>query len=116
MASYHKYECEFLGLFMGSGMSILSQISLRIVTQEGLNFFKELYNKLQREKKGENSEVEFSEAETKYMKVYNLTTHSNLRDGQDYFKRALMAIFLVKCLKESTFFNPKPKGGKLFCW
>ncbi|KAG7313155.1 hypothetical protein JYU34_000246 [Plutella xylostella] len=36
VSTYHKYECPFLDLFIGSGMSILSHIALRMVTQAGL--------------------------------------------------------------------------------
>ncbi|RVE43980.1 hypothetical protein evm_011364, partial [Chilo suppressalis] len=36
VSTYHPHECQYLDLFIGSGMSILSQIALRIVTQAGL--------------------------------------------------------------------------------
>ncbi|XP_031826876.2 protein-lysine N-methyltransferase SMYD4 [Nomia melanderi] len=35
LASYHKYECKILALLIGSGMSALSMLSLRMVTQSG---------------------------------------------------------------------------------
>ncbi|KAI8431280.1 hypothetical protein MSG28_001305 [Choristoneura fumiferana] len=35
-AAYHRHECAFQELFIGSGMSILSHIALRMVTQLGL--------------------------------------------------------------------------------
>ncbi|CAG4941880.1 unnamed protein product [Colias eurytheme] len=37
VATYHTHECQFLDLFIGSGMSILSHIALRMVTQAGLD-------------------------------------------------------------------------------
>ncbi|XP_038216468.1 SET and MYND domain-containing protein 4-like [Zerene cesonia] len=37
VATYHPHECQFLDLFIGSGMSILSHIALRMVTQAGLD-------------------------------------------------------------------------------
>ncbi|XP_043596820.1 SET and MYND domain-containing protein 4-like isoform X2 [Bombus pyrosoma] len=36
MASYHKYECKVLALLIGSGMSVLSMLALRMTTQSGL--------------------------------------------------------------------------------
>ncbi|XP_060822730.1 SET and MYND domain-containing protein 4-like isoform X2 [Bombus pascuorum] len=36
MASYHKYECKVLALLIGSGMSVLSMLALRMITQSGL--------------------------------------------------------------------------------
>lgn len=105
--SYHKYECQILGILIGSGMSVLSFLALRMVTQEGLEFFKKLQSKIELIKINEanQKEIEFTKRESEYMKVYNLTSHSDLRLNEDYFRRALMAIFLVKCLKEVDFFN-----------
>ncbi|XP_017798296.1 PREDICTED: SET and MYND domain-containing protein 4-like [Habropoda laboriosa] len=41
MTSYHKYECKILALLIGSGMSVLSMLALRMVTQIGpTNCFK----------------------------------------------------------------------------
>ncbi|XP_068979618.1 SET and MYND domain-containing protein DDB_G0273589 isoform X4 [Bombus flavifrons] len=37
MASYHKYECKVLALLIGSGMSVLSMLALRMTTQSGLS-------------------------------------------------------------------------------
>ncbi|XP_050684054.1 SET and MYND domain-containing protein 4 [Leptidea sinapis] len=36
VSSYHLHECKFIDLFVGSGMSVLSHIALRMVTQAGL--------------------------------------------------------------------------------
>ncbi|CAH2035098.1 unnamed protein product, partial [Iphiclides podalirius] len=52
ITTYHSYECPFLGLFFGSGMSILSHIALRMVTQAGLEasltiYSKHLFNKME---------------------------------------------------------------------
>lgn len=35
LASYHKYECKILVLLIGSGMSVLSMLALRMATQVG---------------------------------------------------------------------------------
>ncbi|XP_015108771.1 SET and MYND domain-containing protein 4 isoform X2 [Diachasma alloeum] len=45
MESYHKYECKVLALFIGSGMSILSTLALRMVTQVGLQTCLKLHRK-----------------------------------------------------------------------
>lgn len=105
--SYHRYECKITGLLIGSGMSVLSFLALRMITQEGLEFLKKLQNKIELIKKDKENlkELEFTKRESEYMKVYNLTSHSDLRLNEDYFRRALMAIFLVKCLKEVDFFE-----------
>ncbi|KAJ0183945.1 hypothetical protein K1T71_000368 [Dendrolimus kikuchii] len=43
--TYHAYECPFLDLFLGSGMSVLTHIALRMVTQAGLNTCVSIYGK-----------------------------------------------------------------------
>ncbi|CAG9789007.1 unnamed protein product [Diatraea saccharalis] len=45
VSTYHPYECQYLDLFIGSGMSILSQIALRIITQAGLDTSLTIYSK-----------------------------------------------------------------------
>ncbi|XP_063838050.1 SET and MYND domain-containing protein 4 [Ostrinia nubilalis] len=45
VSTYHSYECQFLDLFIGSGMSMLSQIALRIVTQAGLHATLSIHSK-----------------------------------------------------------------------
>ncbi|XP_012233731.1 SET and MYND domain-containing protein 4 isoform X2 [Linepithema humile] len=48
MATYHKYECKVLGLLIGSGMSVLSMVAFRMVTQEGLRKCLKIYEELNR--------------------------------------------------------------------
>ncbi|XP_049884913.1 SET and MYND domain-containing protein 4 [Pectinophora gossypiella] len=45
LGSYHPHECSFLDLFIGSGMSILSHIALRMVTQAGLETTLSIHSK-----------------------------------------------------------------------
>ncbi|XP_018405410.1 PREDICTED: SET and MYND domain-containing protein 4-like [Cyphomyrmex costatus] len=48
MATYHKYECKVLALLIGSGMSVLSMVALRMVTQEGPQKCLKIYEKLKK--------------------------------------------------------------------
>ncbi|KAL0129154.1 hypothetical protein PUN28_004087 [Cardiocondyla obscurior] len=48
MATYHKYECKILALLIGSGMSVLSMVGLRMVTQEGPRKCLKIYEGLER--------------------------------------------------------------------
>ncbi|XP_063988107.1 SET and MYND domain-containing protein DDB_G0273589-like isoform X2 [Diachasmimorpha longicaudata] len=65
MESYHKYECKVLALLIGSGMSILSTLALRMVTQVGLETSLKLHRKC-KELKATGNELESqSEAFTK---------------------------------------------------
>lgn len=37
--TYHVWECPFMELMIGSGMSVVSHLSLRMVTQSKLQYF-----------------------------------------------------------------------------
>ncbi|KYM81841.1 SET and MYND domain-containing protein 4 [Atta colombica] len=88
MATYHKYECKVLALLIGSGMSVLSMVALRMVTQEG-------------PRKCDDESVDVA--------PYNLVTHADKRTSKDFLERSLMAAFLLKCLQRVGFFaNPSP--------
>ena len=76
-----------------------------MLTQEGFQFFKTLQHKIEALKKG--LEEPLTDRESKYVHVYGLTTNQELRQNEDFFHRAVMAMFLVQCLKGTNFF-PKP--------
>ncbi|CAG5104236.1 Similar to Smyd4: SET and MYND domain-containing protein 4 (Mus musculus) [Cotesia congregata] len=46
LQTYHKYECKLLVLLIGSGMSILSMLALRMVTQVGLQGCLQLFQRV----------------------------------------------------------------------
>uniref|UniRef100_A0A0C9Q6Y6 Smyd4_0 protein n=1 Tax=Fopius arisanus TaxID=64838 RepID=A0A0C9Q6Y6_9HYME len=135
--SYHKYECKVLVLLIGSGMSILSALALRMVTQVDLQTCRKLHHKCnellelktegkapkcqseapiklegsasksakrrQRKKKLlENLQMKSPEVD---FRAYELVTHESLRSAIDFFERALMAVFLLKCLTTVDYFE-----------
>nr|XP_023024792.1 SET and MYND domain-containing protein DDB_G0273589-like isoform X1 [Leptinotarsa decemlineata] len=87
VCSYHKYECKFLDLLIGSGMSILSHTALRMITQNELSTCLEIY-------KNKSSE-----------RVYSLCTNAEKRCADDFFQRTLMAVFLLRCLQKAGYFR-----------
>ncbi|XP_076259090.1 protein-lysine N-methyltransferase SMYD4-like [Rhynchophorus ferrugineus] len=95
ISTYHKYECKYLDLLIGSGMSILAHTALRMITQNGLE-------KSLAIRKNRNKE-----------KVYQLCTHSELRPASDFLQRTLMASFLLRCLQKAGFFHDKTEDKVL---
>ncbi|XP_066159311.1 SET and MYND domain-containing protein 4-like [Euwallacea fornicatus] len=87
MSTYHQYECKYLDLLFGSGMSILGYISLRIITQKGLKKCLQIYENRNNER------------------LYKLCTNSDSRSPEDFLQRTLMAAFLLRCLQRSGFFG-----------
>ncbi|KOC68811.1 SET and MYND domain-containing protein 4 [Habropoda laboriosa] len=97
MTSYHKYECKILALLIGSGMSVLSMLALRMVTQIGpTNCFK-IWRAL-------NSQADSVQREID-LRPYDLVMHQKRRTADDFFERSLMAVFLLKCLQRVGFFE-----------
>nr|XP_053653597.1 SET and MYND domain-containing protein 4-like [Cherax quadricarinatus] len=42
LATYHRWECKFLDLLKGSGVSLNCYLALRVITQHGLPYFKKV--------------------------------------------------------------------------
>uniref|UniRef100_A0A1A9WRC4 MYND-type domain-containing protein n=1 Tax=Glossina brevipalpis TaxID=37001 RepID=A0A1A9WRC4_9MUSC len=88
--TYHRFECQFMDLFIGSGMSILCYIALRIFTQA--------------------PSVE-SALNTAALLYENLCTHEDSRQADDYLQRSLMAGFLMRCLQKAQYFGQRKTEG-----
>lgn len=89
-----------------SGVSILSWVALRILTQGTLEYFLEKKAKLEQlgEDPGEMPHNSEEKSETiDYERVFQLATLSHLRKDKDFFDRTFMAIFLFQCLRASGF-------------
>nr|CAH7752679.1 unnamed protein product [Callosobruchus chinensis] len=93
LKAYHRYECKYLDLLIGSGMSILSHTALRMVTQIPLDDCLRIYKNRSNEK------------------IYALCTNAEKRSGEDFLQRTLMAAFLLKCLQKSGYFGESRKAN-----
>jgi hypothetical protein len=84
LATYHKFECKYLDLLIGSGMSILCHLALKLVLQH------------------QTPEKALEEGK-KLAEVF--CKNSTMRSNEDFFKRCLMATFLLRCLQKTEFFG-----------
>ncbi|SPP87417.1 SET and MYND domain-containing protein 4 [Drosophila guanche] len=89
-SSYHRFECEFMDLLIGSGMSILCFIALRIFTQA--------------------ASVDKGLA-TANLLFENLCSHEDVRQAEDYLQRSLMAGFLMRILQKAQYFGQRKTEG-----
>nr|XP_012154126.1 PREDICTED: SET and MYND domain-containing protein 4 isoform X2 [Megachile rotundata] len=131
ISSYHKYECKILALLIGSGMSVLSMLALRMVTQNGPRKCSEIWTALtgrdvderedktaaskqsksakrrSRKKKWRDSrrEQNIREGDGVDQRAYDLVTHEKQRTAKDFLERSLMAAFLLRCLQRVGFFE-----------
>ncbi|XP_046145989.1 SET and MYND domain-containing protein 4-like isoform X1 [Osmia bicornis bicornis] len=137
MSTYHKYECKILALLIGSGMSVLSMLALRMVTQNGPNKCTEIRHALtgrtsnegedgnarsstetkpsksakrrSRKKKWRDSQRREKLEEEIDLRAYDLVAHEKQRSAKDFFERSLMAAFLLRCLQRVGFFEKPTK-------
>ncbi|XP_017043504.1 SET and MYND domain-containing protein 4 [Drosophila ficusphila] len=89
-SSYHRFECEFMDLMIGSGMSILCFIALRVFTQA--------------------SSLEQGLA-TANLLFEHMCSHEDERQPEDYLQRSLMAGFLMRILQKSLYFGRRKTEG-----
>uniref|UniRef100_A0A1B6DV01 Uncharacterized protein n=1 Tax=Clastoptera arizonana TaxID=38151 RepID=A0A1B6DV01_9HEMI len=88
--TYHAFECKFMDILIGSGMSILCHIALRTVTQQKLNYWLQHFT----------NKIDASD----FNRVLNLVAHEEKRSAIDFVNRTLMAMFLLRVLKCSGYF------------
>ncbi|XP_037818792.1 SET and MYND domain-containing protein 4 [Lucilia sericata] len=88
--TYHRFECEYMDLFIGSGMSILCYIALRVFTQSP------------------NLEAALNTSNLLYQ---NLCTHEDARQADDLLQRSLMSAFLLRCLQKAQYFGRRKTEG-----
>lgn len=84
VTTYHKFECKYLDLLIGSGMSILCHLALKLVLQQG------------------TPEKALEEGK-KLSGIF--CKNSKMRSDEDFFKRCLMSTFLLRCLQKAEFFG-----------
>lgn len=84
ITTYHKFECKYLDLMIGSGMSILCHLALKLVLQ--------------------NETPEKALAEGKRISGV-FCKNAAMRSSEDFFKRCLMSTFLLRCLQKTEFFG-----------
>lgn len=108
-----KFLCMYL--FSGSGMSSLSHIALRMVTQIGLTETINVYQKYSQQHKMNKSASQNGVEEmdrSPHGVVYKLVTHEQRRLPRDYVQRSLMALFLTRCLQKTSFFSSAASEGQ----
>ncbi|XP_061391041.1 SET and MYND domain-containing protein 4 [Musca vetustissima] len=89
-STYHRYECQFMDLYIGSGMSILCYIALRVFTQA--------------------KDIE-SALKVSAQLYQNLCTHEDSRQADDLLQRSLMAAFLLRTLQKANYFGRRKTEG-----
>lgn len=100
--TYHKYECRYMDMMIGSGMSILCFLALRIVTQNEAQYF---LNNNEIDIESGRRDIAKVDPKHRYTYIYNMECHQNKRKAWDFFHRTLMALFLLTILKKSGYFN-----------
>ncbi|XP_041366619.1 uncharacterized protein LOC121381395 [Gigantopelta aegis] len=104
---YHYAECKYLVLIEKAEIG-MSHLALRMVLRAGFNYIKQYEQKKEDTMypllKGCNKDGRYDSSD--YHTVFNLEGHSKDRSVTDLLQRTLTAIFLIKCLKRTSYFPP----------
>ena len=104
---YHYAECKYLVLIEKAEIG-MSHLALRMVLRAGFDYIKQYEqnkeNTIYPLLKGCNKDGIYDSSD--YHTVFNLEGHSKDRSVTDLLQRTLTSIFLVKCLKRTSYFPP----------
>lgn len=89
--TYHRFDCKFMDMMIGSGMSILCFIALRLIVQE--------------------STVDVAIERGRRI-LHELCSHSKQRPADDYLQRTIMSAFLLRILQKSGFFGQRTSDSR----
>ena len=105
---YHHDECCFLGVLHNSGTGSISHLALKIILTTGLQ-------RIIRHKKNPNSNNADAQKSLftdshgvyrgGYIGLYNLLTHSNRRARNDQLQYTILAVYVLKIVEKTTFFE-----------
>ena len=118
--SYHQYECQTLGILHKSGVGKFGHLAFRAIAVSNLQFLLE-FREISSTSPGVNSPVSTEHEGCNkngqylpddYNAIYHLVTHDSDRAVHDLFHRAVMAVFLYKCLERSHFFDHKDTAAE----
>lgn len=104
-STYHAFECGVLDVFIGSGMSMLSWLAVRMLTQRGGSAD---FLRWRQTLESTSTDVSNDAEAEAYRRVYGLVTLETSRSPAEFFDRTVVAIFLLKCLRTSGFL---PRGS-----
>lgn len=123
---FHKVECQQLDLILDPSLGKMAMLAMRILTSSGKIYLDYIISKLAEEEEARRGSPDadrrlaFNEEEVydaaDYRTVYSLVTSSKQRGVGDLFKRALMALYMLKVLEATPFFyngGADPKNVKL---
>jgi hypothetical protein len=107
---HHSVECKHFELLNRSGLTHMEHLALRIILKTGLRTIVDLQNYLINFEDKHSSECQTIDKNRTYrsddyLNIFHLVTHMNDRDQEDLLRRTFIAMFLVKILMESNFFD-----------
>ncbi|KAF5303889.1 hypothetical protein FQR65_LT08083 [Abscondita terminalis] len=104
-ARYHQYECGLHPTIADSGASINCLMALRIISQNSIEYFESAIKDV-----GNPPDVHTF---NNYVCVYNLCRNEHMRNTKEYFHYTIIAIYLLRLLKTSTYFDTVTEEDKL---
>lgn len=117
----HKYECKYIKLLaFESGLTHMEWLSMRIIlkaTFDKLHTDRDFYIAYEQQREifiRDETSLRFYDQDSRalyksdlYFNIFHLITNSVLRGDQDLFRRAYIALFIVKLLLKTGFIRVK---------
>ncbi|XP_065058913.1 SET and MYND domain-containing protein 4-like isoform X1 [Rhopilema esculentum] len=100
--SYHECECKFLSTLYLADVG-LGHLALQMVIKAGFDYLFQFKENGRSSQSGLNADGVYDSLD--YISVFSLIGHSDKRSLSDLFKRAVMAVFLMKFVDHNEFFT-----------
>ena len=108
--AYHQAECPCLDIIKTSGIGKFGQLAVRTITMSTLqkmlqkrSSFRSATNKRDKRLLGCNEKGKY--LSNSYETIYCLVTHGRERPVHNLFRRAALALYLIKCMQTSGYFT-----------
>ncbi|KAF5284773.1 hypothetical protein FQA39_LY04498 [Lamprigera yunnana] len=102
---YHQFECGLQPTIAESGASINCFMGLRMITQKSLKYFQTIIKGIEN--------LDDVHVYQNYSCVYKLCRNEQLRKTKDSFHCTMIAVYLLRVLKASTYFDYVTKDDVL---
>jgi tetratricopeptide (TPR) repeat protein len=107
--AYHSVECKNLRHIHSAGK--YGHLALRAVLKTGLRQLRDIVSKAE-PSVNDYKNIGCNEAGVynpfEYVPIYHLVGHTEDRVVNDLFRRTVTAVYLLKCIQETSFFNDSP--------
>jgi len=103
--SYHRYECGMLDILVATGLNVYPFLVVKLITRFGFEYLWGLRARLNHdETAGAETERSSEYLSDDFINAFNLVSHEDKLESEEYLLRTFVAAFLLKLLRFNKFF------------